>query len=80
MYKQSTAIKGFGPAALDALANADNTSAMALILQHLLQAPAKTAEVTAYTDMVGNAVDINEQVSELVKAANKDVRIEALMK
>lgn len=79
-YKQSIAIEGFGPAFLAELANVWNMTASGFALQQLVQVPARTAVVPAYTNMISNAAGIKEQVSELFKAENKNRKIEALEK
>lgn len=79
-YKQIAGYGGTSAASLASLANAETAAASALALQRLLPASKSQGTVPAYINSFGNAATRNDQVSELVKSANKDPKIKALEK
>lgn len=84
-YKQSALIGALSPAALSALANAESAAASAFALRKIYPAQEialnkSNVLVPTYANAVGLPAAITEHVSELVKAAKKDAKIEALEK
>lgn len=78
VYKQSAAYGGTSASFLAALANTETAAASALALQRLLAACGGQVTVRTCSNLVGNAATINDQVSELLKSANKDATLRPL--